>query len=290
MNVTALKRYIPAYTKSIRTYSSKAVNVSFDKYALKPSQEPPVLICHGLFGSKQNWTSLAKAMSNRLSRDVYTIDLRNHGDSPHTAEHTYDAMTKDLMAFIDQQNLKNPILLGHSMGGKAVMNTALACPDLVSKLIVVDMPPVAMKLARNFSNYITAMKAIEEANPSKQSEADQILSQYESNVGVRMFLLTNLKRMSDGALRFRIPYDVLGKSLENIGGFHVPENAFYKGETLFIAGGASPYLRPFHEQERQIKQLFPNSKLEVVEDAGHWVHAEKPDAVLNLITSFVLDQ
>lgn len=156
------------------------------------------------------------------------------------------------------------------MGGKAVMNTALACPDLVSKLIVVDMPPVAMQLARNFSNYVTAMKAIEEANPSKQSEADKILSQYESNVGVRMFLLTNLKRMSDGALRFRIPYDILGKSLENIGGFHVPENAFYKGETLLIAGGESPYLRPFHEQEKQIKQLFPNSKLEVVEGAGHW--------------------
>ncbi|GAN04494.1 alpha/beta fold family hydrolase [Mucor ambiguus] len=274
----------------MRAYSSKAVNVSFDKYALKPSQEPPVLICHGLFGSKQNWTSLAKAMSNRLSRDVYTIDLRNHGDSPHTTEHTYNAMTEDLKTFIDQQNLKNPILLGHSMGGKAVMNTALACPDLVSKLIVVDMPPVAMQLARNFSNYVTAMKAIEEANPSKQSEADKILSQYESNVGVRMFLLTNLKRMSDGALRFRIPYDILGKSLDNIGGFHVPENAFYKGETLFIAGGESPYLQPFHEQEKQIKQLFPNSKLEVVEGAGHWVHAEKPDAVLNLITSFVLGQ
>lgn len=179
-------------------------------------------------------------------------------------------MTEDLKTFIDQHEIEQPILLGHSMGGKAVMNTALQCPDLISKLIVVDMPPVAMKLARNFGNYVTAMKAIEEAKPSKQSEADKILSQYESNVGVRMFLLTNLKRMSDGALRFRIPYDILGNSLDNIGGFHVPENAVYKGETLFIAGGESPYLRPFHDKEKQIKQMFPNSKLEVVAGAGHW--------------------
>ncbi|KAI8642703.1 Alpha/Beta hydrolase protein [Parasitella parasitica] len=287
MNSTAIKRCIPTCARSIRSYSSKAVNISFDKFSLKPSQESPVLICHGLFGSKQNWSSLAKAMSNRLTRDVYTIDLRNHGDSPHTAEHTYNAMTEDLKTFIDKHNIKQPILLGHSMGGKAVMNTALQYPDLVSKLIVVDMPPLAMKLARSFSNYVTAMKAIETANPSKQSEADKILSQYESNVGVRMFLLTNLKRMPDGALRFRIPYDILGNSLDNIGGFQIPENAFYKGETLFIAGGESPYLPPFHEKEKQIKHLFPNSRLEVVAGAGHWVHAEKPDAVLNLITSFV---
>lgn len=189
-------------------------------------------------------------------------------------------MTEDLKTFIDQHNLKQPVLLGHSMGGKAVMNTALEFRDLVSKLIVVDMPPVAMKLARNFDNYVTAMKAIEEANPSKQSEADKILSQYESNVGVRMFLLTNLKRMSDGTLRFRIPYDILGKSLDNIGGFQVPESAFYKGETLFIAGGESPYLHPFHEQEKQIKQLFPNSKLEVVEGAGHWGKWRRDDQML----------
>ncbi|CEP17422.1 hypothetical protein [Parasitella parasitica] len=287
MNVKAIKKCIPICAKSARSFSSKAVNVSFEKFSLKPSQEPPVLICHGLFGSKQNWSSLAKAMSNRLSRDIYTIDLRNHGDSPHTAEHTYNAMTEDLQTFIDHHDIKQPILLGHSMGGKAVMNTALNCPDIASKLIVVDMPPVAMKLARNFSNYVAAMKAIERANPSKQSEADKILSQYESNVGVRMFLLTNLKRMSDGTLRFRIPYEILGNSLDNIGSFQVPENAFYKGETLFIAGGESPYLPPFHEKEKQIKRLFPNSKLEVVDGAGHWVHAEKPDAVLNLITSFV---
>ncbi|CAO3647443.1 unnamed protein product [Mucor hiemalis] len=272
-----------------RFYTVSAVPLSFEKYSIKPSTLPPVLICHGLFGSKQNWTSLAKAMSNRLSRDVYTIDLRNHGDSPHCDEHTYEAMTQDLVEFISQHELETPILLGHSMGGKAVMSTALHYPSLVSKLIVVDMPPVSLHLSRSFATYVDAMRAIEEANPKKQSEADKILSQFESNVGIRMFLLTNLKRTAEGELRFRVPYETLGKSLESIGGFlnKSKEIEAFKAPTLFIAGGKSPYLAPFQKQDKEIKSLFPNSKLQVVDGAGHWVHAEKPDIVLNMITSFV---
>jgi pimeloyl-ACP methyl ester carboxylesterase len=214
-------------------------------------------------------------------------------------------MTTDLVEFIKEHELKNSVLLGHSMGAKVVMATALENPDMVSKLIAVDMPPVAMKLARSFGTYCDAMKAIEDADPSKQSDADKIMAKYESNVGVRMFLLTNLKRTSDNKLRFRVPYDILGRSLDKIGGFDIPRGLQYMGPTLFIAGGASPYLKPFQEHPKEIKALFPDSKLEVVPGAGHWgkrdiylstlsfsnlifvVHAEKPDAVLNLITSFV---
>jgi pimeloyl-ACP methyl ester carboxylesterase len=156
------------------------------------------------------------------------------------------------------------------MGGKAVMSTALNHPTKISQLIVVDMPPVAMHLARNFSNYIEAMKAIEEANPARQSEADKILEKYESNVGVRLFLLTNLKRLADGSLRFRIPYDILGQSLETIGGFDVPNSLSYDGSTLFIAGGNSPYRKPFEEKEVEVKALFPHSQIEIVDGAGHW--------------------
>lgn len=215
-------------------------------------------------------------------------------------------MTHDLVEFLSQHNLKDPILLGHSMGGKAVMAAALSNPELVSKLVVVDMPPVAMQLSKNFATYVDAMRAIEEANPTKQSEADKILSQFESNVGVRMFLLTNLKRNASGELRFRVPYETLGTSLANIGGFldHSTLEPFQK-PTLFIAGGNSPYRKPFQDQKKEIDALFPKSELQVVDGAGHWgkkkiprfllniftniliVHAEKPDIVLNLITSFV---
>lgn len=179
-------------------------------------------------------------------------------------------MTADLVQFIKEHDLKSSVLLGHSMGAKVVMATALENPDIVSKLIAVDMPPIAMQLARNFSTYCDAMKAIEEANPTKQSEADKIMAKYESTVGVRMFLLTNLKRTSDDKLRFRVPYDILGKSLDKIGGFDIPRGLEYKGPTLFIAGGASPYLKPFQQKPQEIEALFPNSQLEVVPGAGHW--------------------
>lgn len=182
-------------------------------------------------------------------------------------------MTGDLVEFIAEHKLEKPILLGHSMGGKAVMSTALHHPSLVSKLIVVDMPPVSLHLSRSFATYVDAMRAIEEANPKKQSEADKILSQFESNVGIRMFLLTNLKRAENGELRFRVPYETLGKSLESIGGFLSTSKGnieAYKAPTLFIAGGKSPYLVPFQKQDKEIKSLFPNSKLEVIEGAGHW--------------------
>lgn len=183
-------------------------------------------------------------------------------------------MTKDLVQFIsDQKGITSPpILLGHSMGGKAVMSTALTHPDLISKLIVVDMPPVAMHLSRSFATYVDAMREIEMANPTKQSEADKILAKFESNVGVRMFLLTNLKRNEKDELRFRVPYELLGQSLETIGGFEAATSgpkAFDK-DTLFIAGGKSPYLEPFKTQEKEIKALFPNSELQVIEGAGHW--------------------
>ncbi|KAI8373977.1 Alpha/Beta hydrolase protein [Choanephora cucurbitarum] len=270
-----------------RAYSTKAVELSFDKHAIKPSQDSPLLICHGLFGSKKNWSSLAKAFSSRLSRDVYTIDLRNHGDSPHSEEHTYEAMTTDLVEFISKHNLKAPILLGHSMGGKAVMATALQHPEMVSKLVVVDMPPVAMTLSRNFATYVDAMKEIEAANVSKQSEADKILAKYESNVGIRMFLLTNLRRSDNNVFQFRVPYEILGRSLPSIGAFDIPSHLSYPKPTLFIAGGKSPYRIPLEEQSEWINQLFPQSRLEVVEQAGHWVHAEKPDTVLSSVTQFI---
>ncbi|KAI9019360.1 Alpha/Beta hydrolase protein [Phycomyces nitens] len=268
-----------------RHYSSSTVKLTFDKYSAS-SDKSPLVICHGLFGSKQNWKSLAKAMATRLDRDIYAIDLRNHGDSPHEAIHTYDAMSNDLMSFIDENNIQNPVLLGHSMGGKVVMETAFKAPSTISKLIVVDMPPVSLKVSRNFAAYIEAMKEIEQANVRKQSEADAILAQHEPNIGVRMFLLTNLRRQKDGTMKFRVPLSILGKALSNVGDFDTAGKV-YENQTLFIAGGKSPYYPPFIEHADQIQQMFPNSRLEVVKEANHWVHAEQPEQVLKLVSGFL---
>ncbi|KAI8991649.1 Alpha/Beta hydrolase protein [Mycotypha africana] len=272
------------------TAKSSAISLAYDKFSKGTSTASPLLICHGLFGSKQNWSSLGKALNGRLSRDIYTIDLRNHGDSLHTDEHNYELMSEDLYQFINEHELKKPVLLGHSMGGKAVMATALKYPDIISKLVVVDMPPVSMNLANNFASYCDAMREIEESNPSKQSEADKILSKYEADVGVRMFLLTNLKRIEENGghkYRFRVPYETLRKSLKDVGGFDVPDGVKYDKPTLFIAGGKSPYRIPFLESREKIESIFPCSSIEIVEGAGHWVHAEKPEVVLRLVTDFL---
>ncbi|KAL0075794.1 Alpha/Beta hydrolase protein [Phycomyces blakesleeanus] len=271
-----------------RHYSSNSVRLSFDKYS-SSSDKSPLLICHGLFGSKQNWKSLAKAMATRLDRDIYAIDLRNHGDSPHIKTHTYDAMANDLITFIAENNIHKPVLLGHSMGGKAVMTTAFKAPETVSKLIVVDMPPVSLKVSSNFATYVEAMKEIEAAKVRKQSEADALLARHEPNVGVRMFLLTNLRRQEDGTMKFRVPLSILGQALSGVGGFETVDRV-YNNKTLFIAGGKSPYYPPFLEHADQIKQMFPNSRLEVVENANHWVHAEQPEQVLKLVSGFLNDE
>ncbi|KAI8138194.1 Alpha/Beta hydrolase protein, partial [Fennellomyces sp. T-0311] len=247
----------------------------------------PLIVCHGLFGSKQNWRSLGKSMSQRLDRDVYTLDMRNHGESPHASVHTYDAMAQDLAGFMNEHNLQEPILLGHSMGGKVVMTTALQNPSVVKKLVVVDIAPFSLPLSNDFAAYIDAMRKIDAANLKKQSDADKMLQEYESDVGVRMFLLTNLKRQSDGVYRFRIPYDILGKALGNMGDFSQwASQQCYDKPTLFVAGGKSGYCKPLAKYPDQLKAMFPDSRVEVIDDAGHWVHAEKPDAFLKRVIEF----
>ncbi|KAF7726621.1 hypothetical protein EC973_008585 [Apophysomyces ossiformis] len=195
-------------------------------------------------------------------------------------------MAGDLLNFLSEHHLDSPVLLGHSMGGKAVMAAALREPSHISKLVVVDMPPVSLGLSSYFSAYIAAMKEIEDFKPRKQSEADKILAKYEPDVGVRSFLLTNLKRTEDGELKFRVPYNILGNALNAVGSFDVGLSTYEK-PTLFIAGGKSRYYPPFLKHADAIREVFPRSRLEVVQGAGHWVHAEQPQQVLQLIAGFV---
>ncbi|KAI8374321.1 Alpha/Beta hydrolase protein [Radiomyces spectabilis] len=270
-----------------RHYTTASVSLAYTKYPVKePVGKPPLVVCHGLFGSKQNWKSLAKAMSRRLSRDIYTLDLRNHGDSPHSNVHTYEAMANDLVEFIRQHNLGSPALLGHSMGGKVVMTAALRYPKLVSRLIVADIAPAHMKLSRDFDEHIEAMRAIDDAGLEKHKEADAILARYEPDLGVRQFLLTNFKRQPEGHYQFRVPYDILASALGNMGEFLIDE-AQYSGPTRFILGGNSPYRKPFIDNPDLPKARFPNADVKVIEGAGHWVHAEKPDAFLHLVADFM---
>ncbi|KAG0354895.1 hypothetical protein BGZ54_001421 [Gamsiella multidivaricata] len=215
-------------------------------------------------------------------------DLRNHGESGHSSEHDYANMANDVTHFLKERNLEKPIVIGHSMGGRVAMNMALRHVDL-DRLIIVDIAPVQVTLSSEFAKYVEVMKEIQKANVKKQSEADAIMKNYVSDLGVRQFLLTNLKRNAAGdGYSFRIPIETLGKSLETLG--HIdfkPGQDRYEGKTLVIKGTKSKYIQK--KDEDLIRTFFPNSRIAELE-TGHWVHAEKPEEFLKLVTEFAVEK
>ncbi|ETN40614.1 uncharacterized protein HMPREF1541_04891 [Cyphellophora europaea CBS 101466] len=255
-----------------------------------PTTEPhsPILLMHGLFGSQRNNRTMSKVLARDLSRPVYTLDLRNHGDSPHAATHTYTSMAEDVEAFISTHSIPTPILIGHSMGAKVAMTMALRHPTAYSALIPVDNAPIDAALKSDFGAYVTAMKKIEDARPpiTKQSEADAILAEYEKEVSIRQFLLTNLVKgpvaTAEGngqtkpqtALRWRIPLQTLAKSLPDMADFPFRQTgeARYEGPTLIVRGTKSHYVSD--ESLPVIGSFFPRFELLDIE-AGHWVMSEK---------------
>ncbi|KAL0253786.1 hypothetical protein I308_101162 [Cryptococcus tetragattii IND107] len=255
-----------------------------------------LVICHGLFGSKQNWRSLAKAFAAKLGMPVYTLDLRNHGHSPHASPHTYSAMAADIHQFFVSHKLTSGVnLLGHSMGGKAVMALALNS-DLnrpLRSLISVDMSPARGKISPEFASYTDAMMDIEKAQVKTKHEADVILQKTEPTLSVRQFLLTNtrLSKSPFPHLTFRIPLALLSAAIPNIGDFpYSPpppvsaKSPQWNGPVLFIKGEQSKYLNKGNIPVAS--SFFPQMRLEVL-DAGHWVHAEKPIETVELVRSFI---
>jgi esterase len=239
----------------------------------------PLLILHGLFGSSDNWFSLSKVLAERFR--VFTIDQRNHGQSPHTPEHNYEVLTTDLEEFVKQHDLQKLIVLGHSMGGKTAMNFALRNQGNISKLIVVDIMPKAYPI--HHDRILEGLKSIDISQLKNRAEADLQLQKYVPQPGVRQFLLKSLTRNDDGTFEWRIHLQAL---IENIGamGSSLVFTGRFDGPTLFIKGASSNYYAPGDEQI--VSKYFPNTTW-VTLDTGHWVQAEKPkefaEAVLNFI-------
>jgi pimeloyl-ACP methyl ester carboxylesterase len=223
---------------------------------------------------------------------VYNLDLRNHGDSPHSAVHDYTSMAVDVEQFISSQRLEKPTLIGHSMGAKVAMTLALRSPSQYSALIPVDNAPVDAALKSDFGKYVSAMREIEDHQPpiQKQSDADKILAKHESDISIRQFLLTNFVKMSPKdapphkagdhrhahktELRFRIPLRTLAKSLPAMADFPFkdPDVARFEGPTLVVRGTKSHYVSD--ESLPLIGKFFP--RFELLDcDCGHWVMAEK---------------
>ena len=223
---------------------------------------PTLLIAHGLFGSGRNWGAIAKRLSD--IRTVVAVDVRNHGESPWSDDHSYSALAEDLAGALD-----GPAdVLGHSMGGKAAMLLALRRPDLVRSLIVADIAPRAYDHSQR--DLIDAMRAVDLTAVERRSDADAQLRGRIDDPAVRAFLLQSLD-VPEG--RWRLNLDALDAEMDAITGWPEPEGS-YDGPTLVLRGGASDYVS--EADEAAIRRLFPRARLETVPGAGHWLHAEAP--------------
>jgi len=243
----------------------------------------PVVILHGLFGSSRNWHSFARKLGDHYR--VYSLDLRNHGDSPWADSVGYEALAADVRQFIGERGLSSPMVIGHSMGGKTAMTLALEHGDLLGGLIVMDIAPVAYD--HDHDEYIGAMRAMDLSSMRTRNDADAALRNTVREAGVRQFLLHNLVS-ADGGYRWRINLDALAGGMESIMDFSERlTNRSYAGPTLFLRGGRSDYVRLEHEPV--IKRLFPRADLESIADAGHWLHAERPDAVRISVERFLAE-
>ncbi|KAF9790734.1 alpha beta-hydrolase, partial [Thelephora terrestris] len=241
-------------------------------------EKGPVVILHGLLGSKRNWQSISKAMSRELQRPIYPLDLRNHGSSPHVEPMTYTAMANDVLHFLRKHSLSNVSLIGHSMGGKVAMAAALS-PELprnaVSNLIVVDIAPSrAASLSQEFAGYFEGMQKVEEARVGTRQDAENILTEYEKDPMVRAFLMTNLVKPQNEPVKFKVPLRILGNSLGELADFpqDLGGRTWRDGQVVAIKGRRSKYVNKHNFPIMQ--DMFPGAVLEEL-DAGHWVHSEE---------------
>lgn len=241
----------------------------------------PVIILHGVFGVSDNWVTIGRKLAGKFS--VYILDLRNHGQSPHSDTFNYIAMMEDLQEFIEDHQLENPILIGHSMGGKVAMYYALEYPDHVNSLIVVD---ISMRKYPHRSTHIKMIDAMLAVDFDKAASREDVEQQLEASIPskpIRLFVMKNLERVGNNTFKWRINLQALSDNIARI--FEGVEHpGIYENPALFIRGGKSDYISD--DDMDKISTHFPGAQLETISGASHWVHAEKPDELCALFSDF----
>ena len=241
----------------------------------------PLLILHGLLGASGNWHTLgSKAFGERFR--VFAIDQRNHGRSPHSDAVGYDAMAGDLDGFMEQHGLTSAYLLGHSMGGKTAMHFALTRPEKVDKLVVADIAPKAYP--PHHTELFEALRSLDLSSYSSRKEIDTALARRIRSYPVRQFLLKNLQHVADGGYRWQMNLEALYASYDQINQAVEAGRPFEK-PALFVRGGKSDYVTD--DDEADIRKLFPNAEIVTIPKAGHWVHAEAPEAFAEVVIGFL---
>lgn len=238
-----------------------------------------LVFLHGLFGQGKNFLQISKAVADLASSTL--VDLPNHGRSPWTESIDYPAMAADVAALL--RTLDGPVaLVGHSMGGKVAMRTALDHPELVERLMVVDISP-RNGLGSNFDDFFAAMQGLDLAHLGSRREADELLSPGIPNPVVRGFLMQNL-RHEHGQWRWQMNLDLLERSMGAISDWPTTEQT-YEGPTVWVAGEKSNYIQP--EFAPAMRALFPRTQKVVVKGAGHWVHSEQPERFTAVLRAFL---
>jgi esterase len=240
----------------------------------------PLVILHGLFGSLTNWSSLSKRLAAHYT--VLAVDQRNHGGSPHSDDMSYAHMADDLRELLQREGIETAHVLGHSMGGKTAMQFALAFPDLVHKLVVVDIAPRAY--APHHDEIFAAMRALDLAAATSRAELDTDLARTLLDPAVRQFLLTNIARDDNGSFRWKINLNGIERAYPSIVG-SLEATARFDGPALFIRGERSDYVAP--DDQPAIKEIFPHAEFATIPGAGHWVHAEAPTEFLRVLQEFL---
>jgi len=253
---------------------------------------PPLIIMHGLYGSSDNWVTIARELSEAYS--VYIPDQRNHGRSPHNSRHDYSGMTSDLEELVEEHNISETVLLGHSMGGKVAINYAIAHPEKITSLIVADISPFKrypedLRIINSHEKILKTLLYTTVTELSSRKEAEEIMVKAIDDKKTAAFLLKNLIRNSAGKFEWRINTPALYNNIEKLmSGLSIPED-YYNGITgfpvLFIKGGNSDYLPDSHRP--QISRLFPTAEFATIQGAGHWLHAEKPVEFIRIVREFL---
>lgn len=245
----------------------------------RQGQGQAVIVIHGLFGSLDNLNGLTKALATQY--DVIAVDVRNHGLSQRSEQMNYQVMAEDIVQLIDQLALTQPILIGHSMGGKIAMMAAGLAPAQIAGLVIADMAPVAYTQARH-DEVFSGLTAVTRAGCADRKAADAVLAQYIQLAEVRQFLLKSFVPGDGTAWRFNVP--VLLENYPGIMGWPGLEQA-YSRPVLFIKGAESDYLLPEHHSE--VMRQFPHARAKVIPGTGHWLHAEKPQLFNRLVMDFL---
>lgn len=243
--------------------------------------QPPLLVLHGMLGSSRNWQTAGRDLAVR--RQVFALDARNHGRSPHDPVMNYDVLARDVADWLEARGLPRAVIVGHSMGGKTAMRLACRRPELVERLVVVDIAPKDYFWVAHRGEF-AAMNELDLASIQSRAEAEMRFEARVPNLGMRKFLTTNLDRDEAGRWKWTVNLPALTEALPTLERNSLKPDDRYEGPTLFIAGGRSQYVQP--DDHAAIRRHFPAARIEVIPGSGHNPHMEAREQFVALVREF----